>query len=299
VLVIALYSYLLIGFQPDRSFSAVIRENERNRIEYQRRWKEKMEADRKRRKQEVEEARRAQQEAEQSSNLSSTVTFQNADFIESTELKSNATTSRSSTFEKQKGRDTPPSLLHFLYTFIVSLACFALIRGLARMAVDAALRINPARQQQYLQTRAMNFQAWVARLNQHRQARGERPISAESLRLVLQERDLDGNDYDNLWAFHEEAGPAIVRGATFQEIRQLPHRTLGLGDDLLQNASSSSTTATLAANPPSPCPICLEPYRLHDTVRTIPCFHTFHTKCIDPWLVRKATCPVCKHPALP
>ena len=46
------------------------------------------------------------------------------------------------------------------------------------------------------------------------------------------------------------------------------------------------------------CPICLEPYRMGDQVRTVPCFHSFHTECIDPWLRQQAICPICKYTAL-
>ena len=32
------------------------------------------------------------------------------------------------------------------------------------------------------------------------------------------------------------------------------------------------------------CDICLNEYKAHDKVRTIPCLHKFHTRCIDKWL---------------
>jgi hypothetical protein len=46
------------------------------------------------------------------------------------------------------------------------------------------------------------------------------------------------------------------------------------------------------------CSICLEAFQEHDTVRTIPCFHTFHKNCIDPWLSQRPLCPVCKYSAI-
>jgi len=46
------------------------------------------------------------------------------------------------------------------------------------------------------------------------------------------------------------------------------------------------------------CAICLEPYVLGDTVRTLPCFHSFHTRCIDTWICSKGTCPIDKNPCL-
>jgi E3 ubiquitin-protein ligase RNF38/44 len=32
------------------------------------------------------------------------------------------------------------------------------------------------------------------------------------------------------------------------------------------------------------CDICLNEYKAHDKIRTIPCLHRFHTRCIDKWL---------------
>ena len=32
------------------------------------------------------------------------------------------------------------------------------------------------------------------------------------------------------------------------------------------------------------CDICLNEYKSDDKLRTIPCLHRFHTKCIDKWL---------------
>eukprot|EP00903_Cladosiphon_okamuranus_P015745 g14533.t1 len=45
------------------------------------------------------------------------------------------------------------------------------------------------------------------------------------------------------------------------------------------------------------CPVCLEPYRLGDRLRNLPCQHAFHAGCITPWLTqRQRTCPMCKDP---
>lgn len=43
------------------------------------------------------------------------------------------------------------------------------------------------------------------------------------------------------------------------------------------------------------CPICLEIYKLKDSVKTIECGHTFHERCIDQWLVNALKCPLCRH----
>ncbi|KAI5077636.1 hypothetical protein GOP47_0007460 [Adiantum capillus-veneris] len=43
------------------------------------------------------------------------------------------------------------------------------------------------------------------------------------------------------------------------------------------------------------CAVCLGEYEDHDFLRILPhCGHTFHVGCIDAWLRRNSTCPVCR-----
>jgi len=42
------------------------------------------------------------------------------------------------------------------------------------------------------------------------------------------------------------------------------------------------------------CAICIEPYRVADVIRVLPCKHEYHKVCIDPWLLEHRTCPMCK-----
>ncbi|CAF5087472.1 unnamed protein product [Rotaria magnacalcarata] len=42
------------------------------------------------------------------------------------------------------------------------------------------------------------------------------------------------------------------------------------------------------------CDICLNEYKANDKVRTIPCLHRFHTRCIDKWLKKSSKCPMCR-----
>ena len=160
-------------------------------------------------------------------------------------------------------------------------------------------RARASRLHQDLRNRRQRFRQWVTRLNRQREYNGQRPLSMESLSLVLRDRELNGEDYDGLLQFDEEAGPAMEAllnsvGATPQEIERCPLRVLQPTDDLL--VLNRSNAAALGSG--SACPICLEPFVVNDTVRTIPCFHAFHKDCIDPWLAQKAICPVCKHNAI-
>ena len=43
------------------------------------------------------------------------------------------------------------------------------------------------------------------------------------------------------------------------------------------------------------CLICMDKYKLGELKRKIPkCSHCFHKKCVDKWLKKKASCPICR-----
>ena len=42
------------------------------------------------------------------------------------------------------------------------------------------------------------------------------------------------------------------------------------------------------------CTICLSTFEEGQSIRTIMCLHQFHKDCIDPWLKKEGTCPICK-----
>ena len=43
------------------------------------------------------------------------------------------------------------------------------------------------------------------------------------------------------------------------------------------------------------CDICMDEFKLKEYKRIIPaCEHYFHKKCIDKWLKKKSTCPICR-----
>ncbi len=44
------------------------------------------------------------------------------------------------------------------------------------------------------------------------------------------------------------------------------------------------------------CSVCLEVYAVEEQVKTLPCLHMYHAKCIDEWLANDSACPVCKTP---
>lgn len=42
------------------------------------------------------------------------------------------------------------------------------------------------------------------------------------------------------------------------------------------------------------CTICLDNIKKGKRIKTLPCFHQFHVRCIDKWLENSYFCPVCK-----
>ncbi|KAK1362660.1 E3 ubiquitin-protein like [Heracleum sosnowskyi] len=91
--------------------------------------------------------------------------------------------------------------------------------------------------------------------------------------LLHAQRDFNENDYDMLLALDENNHQH--GGASAAQINALPESTVQT-DNLEE------------------CSICLETPSIGDTIRHLPCLHKFHKDCIDEWVRRKTSCPICK-----
>ncbi len=50
---------------------------------------------------------------------------------------------------------------------------------------------------------------------------------------------------------------------------------------------------------PPQCSVCICDYEDGEVIRTLPCAHEFHLKCIDAWLSSHITCPNCREEVAP
>lgn len=64
-------------------------------------------------------------------------------------------------------------------------------------------------------------------------------------------------------------------------IGRLQVRTLKRGDE--------ETTSDMHM-----CAVCIESYKAGEVVTVLTCDHIFHKTCIEPWLLERRTCPMCK-----
>jgi len=71
------------------------------------------------------------------------------------------------------------------------------------------------------------------------------------------------------------------------------------------NLSASDAVKTYEVGPEqaakkNTCSICFEPLKRYDIARSLTCghrhtaYHTFHAHCIDPWLQKNDSCPLCR-----
>jgi hypothetical protein len=84
--------------------------------------------------------------------------------------------------------------------------------------------------------------------------------------------------YEELLELAEIMGPAVSKGLTAQQIAQF----------------ATSRYEVTAPHESHQCTICLTEYHVDDLLKTLPCLHDFHAECLDSWLFRSNSCPICR-----
>eukprot|EP00347_Sterkiella_histriomuscorum_P009660 403340358 len=62
----------------------------------------------------------------------------------------------------------------------------------------------------------------------------------------------------------------------------------------IESKSADKACSSFETSHKDTCTICIESFADEETIKILPCFHQFHSTCIDDWLLRKTNCPVCK-----
>ncbi|GAB2282883.1 Translation initiation factor 3 subunit c [Dionaea muscipula] len=107
----------------------------------------------------------------------------------------------------------------------------------------------------------------------------------------------------------ERIGPAMLSAvqsqmgameSTFEEVGGFfePEATKGLPCEIVEKIPKLQITSTNnvdASGEKVSCSVCLQDFQTGETVRSLPqCHHMFHLPCIDKWLVRHGSCPLCR-----
>ncbi|KAL5007325.1 hypothetical protein ScPMuIL_016131 [Solemya velum] len=90
-----------------------------------------------------------------------------------------------------------------------------------------------------------------------------------------------GDDYEMLLNMAEMLGDVKKKGLSHSDSNRLPIRSFQTSD---QSSDKHQTD----------CLICMCDYEEGDSLKILPCFHEFHSSCIDKWIKGNATCPVCR-----
>lgn len=61
----------------------------------------------------------------------------------------------------------------------------------------------------------------------------------------------------------------------------------------IMHALPSSAVLPGSAMLEESCQVCMGPYEEEEMVLTLPCFHRYHSACIEQWLRERPTCPMC------
>ena len=172
----------------------------------------------------------------------------------------------------------------------------------------------------------MELHQFMGALSQHINAAGSTPADRANLAaLVMSDRDFTEDDYERLLALDNTA---VKRGMSATALSRIPISkwagcpsggagcsdsasgassgaagaagALGSGTAAAKDAQSSGGSGGSGGGSGSGeeharCAVCLENYEIGDSVRHLPCLHSYHATCIDKWFEASVECPVCKH----
>ncbi|KAK1290396.1 NEP1-interacting protein-like 2 [Acorus calamus] len=86
--------------------------------------------------------------------------------------------------------------------------------------------------------------------------------------------------YDDMYDIF---GEIVPKGLSKESLKKLPWHVIAAEGNRDDNGENFS------------CTICLQDIEVGDSVRSLPlCRHTFHLSCVDKWLIKHGSCPICR-----
>ena len=154
--------------------------------------------------------------------------------------------------------------------------------GSARDARRAARRaLARARRAQM-----MELHRFMGALHRTVNAAGETPADrAQLVALVMSDRDFTEDDYERLLALDNAVER---RGVSATALRRMPCSEWGGSSPSVKAPSGASCEHH------ERCAVCLEDYAEGESLRHLPCLHSYHAGCVDRWFEHSVECPVCK-----
>ncbi|XP_071849331.1 RING finger protein 215-like isoform X2 [Apostichopus japonicus] len=113
----------------------------------------------------------------------------------------------------------------------------------------------------------------------------------------------DRISFSTIWQYVFSLIVSVYVILTFKKTRR-PQRLEDVEDSLQRLAKLSVSKmptrkykkkkGSLTSQESDNCAICLDEFSKGQVIRMLPCDHHFHCKCVDDWLIKRRTCPLCK-----
>ncbi|GKV52316.1 hypothetical protein SLEP1_g58905 [Rubroshorea leprosula] len=126
------------------------------------------------------------------------------------------------------------------------------------------------------------------------------PTTAERRRRLINEVREALDNFRRVGSEHFRE--LIALGEQFEiianEVEQIQVVDNGLTEETIMVRLSRQTYHPTGTEERRACSICQDEYAERDLLGKLDCGHDYHFECIKQWLMRKNTCPMCRHRAL-